>query len=77
MAVLFTAIFFRKPASAAAVSVPNARLTPGAAVLADRQTICQFANVKNKPVSIVLQKRVFEEYESVGRSLNSTKSIIW
>jgi hypothetical protein len=62
MAVLFVGIFLRKPASAAVVSVPNARLTPGATVLADRQTICQSANVKNKAVSIALQKKVFEEY---------------
>ena len=62
MVVLFVGVFLRKPANAAVVSIPNARLTPGAAVLADRQTICRFANVKNKAVSIALQKKVFEEY---------------
>jgi anti-sigma factor RsiW len=43
-------------------SIPNSRLTPGAAVLASRQAVCSQANVKNKAVSAALQKRVFEEY---------------
>jgi hypothetical protein len=60
--VLFVGFFLRKPAGAAIVSVPDAKLTPGATVLADRQTICRSANVKNKSVSIALQKKVFEEY---------------
>ena len=62
MTLLCLEIFLRRPASAAEVSVPNAKLTPGATVLVDRQTVCQFANVKNKAVSTALQKRVFEEY---------------
>jgi hypothetical protein len=61
-AVLLIQIFLQKPATAAVVSAPDARLTPGATVLADRQTICGFANVKNKSVPVALRKKVFEEY---------------
>jgi hypothetical protein len=61
-AYLFLGIAIRKPAAAAVVSLPDIRLTPGATVLVDRRTICQFANVKNKAVSKALQKKVFEEY---------------
>ncbi len=59
--LLVLGVFLREPV-AAAVSVPDARLTPGATVLADRQTICKCANVKNKAVPTPLQKKVFEEY---------------
>jgi hypothetical protein len=61
-ALLLLGVFLRKPVAAAVVSVPDARLTPGATVLADRRTICQSANVKNKAVPAALQKKVFEEY---------------
>jgi hypothetical protein len=45
-----------------AVSIPNPRLTPGAAILSSRQAVCALANTKNKTVSVALQKQVFEEY---------------
>lgn len=48
--------------SAAVLSIPDSRLTPGAAVLASRQAVCAQPNVKNKAVSMTLQKQVFEEY---------------
>ena len=44
------------------VSIPDSRLTPGAAILASREAVCKQENVKNKAVSVALQKRVFEEY---------------
>lgn len=56
----------RSPRHAPVVSIPDSRLTPGAALLANRQTICAQANVKNKPVPVALQRKVFEEYGVVG-----------
>jgi anti-sigma factor RsiW len=50
------------PESAVVFSIPDSRLTPGAAVLASRRAVCAQPNVKNKAVSVALQKRVFEEY---------------
>lgn len=47
---------------AAIVFVPDSKLTPGAALLEDRTTVCAEANIKNKAVPVALQKRVFEEY---------------
>ncbi len=44
------------------VSLPNSRLTPGAAVLAGRQAVCSQANPNNKAVPIALQRKVFQEY---------------
>jgi hypothetical protein len=54
----------RKPATI--VSIPDSRLTPGAALLLSRQTVCAQANTKNKAVPVALQRRVFEEYGIVG-----------
>jgi hypothetical protein len=54
----------RKPAPI--VSIPDSRLTPGAALLLSRQTVCAQANTKNKAVPVALQRRVFEEYGIVG-----------
>jgi hypothetical protein len=48
------------------VSIPDSKLTPGAAVLEDRQAVCAEANTKNKAVPVALQKRVFEEYGIKG-----------
>jgi hypothetical protein len=47
-------------------SIPDSRLTPGAAVLASRQAVCAQANTKNKAVSATLQRRVFQEYGIAG-----------
>lgn len=44
------------------VSIPNSKLTPGAAVLIDRQAVCTLINRNNKTVSGALQKKVFAEY---------------
>ena len=44
------------------VSIPDSRLTPGAALLETRQTVCAQENIKNKMVPVALQRRVFEEY---------------
>jgi hypothetical protein len=48
------------------VSIPDSRLTPGAAVLASRQAVCAQANTKNKAVPVALQRKVFEEYGIAG-----------
>lgn len=44
------------------ISVPDSRLTPGAAVLASRQAVCTGANTKNKAVPVALQRKVFDAY---------------
>ena len=48
------------------VSIPDSRLTPGAALLLSRQTVCAQANTKNKAVPVSLQRKVFEEYGIAG-----------
>src|ERR1700720_1315935 len=47
-------------------TLPDSRLTPGAAILATRQAVCAQANTKNKAVPVALQRRVFEAYGIVG-----------
>lgn len=49
-------------AMGAAFSIPDSRLTPGAAVLANKQAVCSQANVNNKSVSAAMRQRVFDEY---------------
>jgi len=44
------------------VSIPDARLTPGAAVLQNQRAVCGQTNVKNKAVPVALQRKVFEQY---------------
>ena len=44
------------------ISVPDSRLTPGAALLESRQAVCTQANMKNKTVPVALQRKVFDEY---------------
>jgi len=56
----------RQRPQAAVFSIPNSRLTPGAAVLASRQVVCAQANTKNKAVPVALQRKVFEEYGIAG-----------
>jgi hypothetical protein len=51
---------------AAIVFIPNSRLTPGAAIIADQHTVCAQKNQKNKAVSVALQKQVFAEYGIAG-----------
>jgi anti-sigma factor RsiW len=51
---------------AAVVSIPDSRLTPGAALLVSRPAVCSQTNTNNKTVPIVLQRRVFEEYGIAG-----------
>jgi hypothetical protein len=43
-------------------SMPDSRLTPGATVVLNREAVCSAANVKNKPVPVVLERKVLEEY---------------
>jgi hypothetical protein len=47
-------------------SIPDSRLTPGAAVMASRQAVCALENTKNKAVPVTVQKKVFEEYGIAG-----------
>ncbi len=48
------------------VSIPDSRLTPGAAILTTRLVVCSQANTKNKAVPEALQRKVFEEYGIAG-----------
>jgi hypothetical protein len=48
------------------VSIPDSRLTPGAMVFESRSAVCAGTNMKNKPVSASVQRKVFEEYGIVG-----------
>lgn len=48
------------------VSIPDSRLTPGAALLVSRPAVCAQANTKNKAVPVTLQRKVFEEYGIAG-----------
>lgn len=65
--VLMVEIILRQPASASVVvSSPNSRLTPGAAILSDRKVVCALENVKNKAVSVQLQREVFKRYAMQG-----------
>lgn len=50
----------------AVFSIPDSRLTPGAAILASRLEVCSQANTKNKAVSPAVQRKVFEEYGIAG-----------
>jgi hypothetical protein len=43
-------------------SMPDSRLTPGATLIVNRQGVCSAANVKNKAVPVLLQRKVFQEY---------------
>lgn len=52
--------------NAIVVSIPDSRLTPGAAVLASRQAVCAQANTNNKTVPAALQRQVFQEYGIAG-----------
>ncbi len=52
----------RRLANPVVFSIPDSRLTPGAAILADREAVCKQENIKNKAVPVALRKRVFEEY---------------
>jgi len=47
---------------ASTVTVPDPRLTPGAAVLVDRERVCRTANTKNKAVPRELERAVLKEY---------------
>jgi hypothetical protein len=48
------------------VSMPDSRLTPGAAIFTTRLAVCAQANAKNKSVPVALQKKAFEEYGIAG-----------
>jgi len=57
-----TALRPQESLSTVAVSIPDSRLTPGAALLESRQDVCAQSRSNNKIVSVALQKKVFEEY---------------
>ena len=48
------------------ISVPKASITPGAAILLDREGVCAATVANNRPVPIPLQRKVFEEYGITG-----------
>ena len=52
--------------SVAIVSLPDSRLTPGAALLEGRQAVCAQSGARNKAVPAALQRRVFQEYGIAG-----------
>jgi hypothetical protein len=54
------------PAKSWIVSIPDSRLTPGAALLLTRSAVCAESNTKNRRVSAAVQKKVFEEYGISG-----------
>jgi anti-sigma factor RsiW len=56
----------RKVQSAAVVYMPNARLTPGATILAGRPAVCSQPGTGNKAVPTALQREVFREYGIPG-----------
>jgi hypothetical protein len=53
-------------ASPAALSIPDASLTPGATILASRNQVCSGSNPNNRAVPASLQRKVFEEYGIPG-----------
>jgi hypothetical protein len=55
-------VWRRSAEPSVAVTVPNPVLTPGAAVLLSERQVCAQSSVKNKLVSVTLQRRVFAEY---------------
>lgn len=44
------------------VSIPDSRLTPGAAVIENERAVCAQPNTKNRAVPVSLQREVFKEY---------------
>jgi hypothetical protein len=44
------------------VSSPDSKLTPGAALLVSKWTVCAEVNIKNKAVPAAIQRAVFQEY---------------
>jgi hypothetical protein len=61
----------------AAFSIPDPRLTPGAAVLASKQAVCSQRNVKNKAVTVAMRDRCSKHMESLTPRHRPTKWIIW
>ncbi len=66
--ILYVGLAPRTPRQAIVLSVPDARLTPGATLLENRQAVCAQANIKNKAVPVALQREVFAEYGLRGES---------
>jgi hypothetical protein len=66
---LFTAKMHRSDSrdrTTAVFSLPDSRLTPGAAVPIDRRELCAEAGANNKAVSASVQRQVFDEYRIGG-----------
>jgi hypothetical protein len=49
-------------ARAGIFSIPDSRLTPGAALLVSRPAVCSQPDIENKAVPAAVQRKVFEEY---------------
>jgi hypothetical protein len=64
--VLVRSVTERPHRQALILSIPDAALTPGATLLVNRPAVCAQENVKNKAVTVALQRRVFEEYGIAG-----------
>ena len=58
-------------AAVRALLVPNASLTPGAAILASQSQVCAAPSSNNRPVPASLQRQVFEEYGISGAQARS------
>jgi len=63
--------------SAVVVSVPDSALTPGATVLASRQTVCAEANIKINSFRLHCSARCFRNMALPERSRELTRSTIW
>ena len=53
-------------AATTVVFIPDSRLTPGAATLADTRVVCAQTDQKNKEVPPAVRKQVFQEYGIAG-----------
>jgi hypothetical protein len=66
-AAIAVGIFALRPhARDVVVSIPDARLTPGATFRASRREVCSEPSVDNKAVPLALQRKVFDEYGIAG-----------
>jgi hypothetical protein len=62
----FSVVWRDSSARAGIVSIPDARLTPGATLLISRPDVCAQPDTKNKAVPVSMQRKVFEEYGIPG-----------
>lgn len=62
----FSVVWRNSGAQSGILSIPDARLTPGATLLIGRPDVCAQPDTKNKAVPVSMQRRVFEEYGIPG-----------